>query len=66
VSVDDDGVPAEGRELAFQGLEVVLVHGRIGLAEPVDVDDRDEIAELPIRRRRRGFPDLALGALTVP
>ncbi len=65
VAVDGDGVPTESGELAPESGQVVAVHGPIGLAEPVDVDDGDEVAELPVGGRRGGFPDLALGALAV-
>jgi len=65
VAVDSDRVPAESPELTGQGGEIVLVHGRLRLAEPVDIDYGDEVAEIPAGRRGRRLPDLAFGALAV-
>ena len=39
MSVDDQGFPAESPEFPGQGGRVVAVHGRVGLAQPVDVHD---------------------------
>ncbi len=51
--------------LRARAAEIVLVHGPVRLAEPVDVDDGDEIAELPAGRGGGRFPDLAFGAFAV-
>ena len=39
--------------------------GRAALAEPVDVDDRDQVGQLVVRRLVQGLPDRALGQLAV-
>ena len=60
VAVDLDRVPAEGLEL---GADVAGVHdllgGAVGL-EVVVVDDRGEVGDAEVRRRRRRLPGLPL------
>ena len=65
MAVDDLGVPAEGLGFALLDVEVVLEHCSLALAEPVDVDDVDQVVELVVGGEGHGFPDAALGALTV-
>ena len=68
-----DVVPVDGKHLGAERLRPagvrVQVPGQLGrpaLAEPVDVDHRDQVAQLVVRRLVQGFPDRALGHLTVP
>ena len=41
------------------------MHGRAALAEPVDVDDRDQVAQLGVAGVLEGLPHRALGQLGV-
>ena len=65
VSVDRDGLPAEGPRALGVGLEVPAVHGLAGLAETVHVHDRDQVVELPEGGVVEGLPHRALRHLAV-
>lgn len=65
VSVDLHGVPAEGLEPARVRVEVVAVPGRTALAQPVDVDDRDEVVEVLVSGVLGALPDGSLGEFAV-
>ena len=65
VAVDLDRVPAEGARPVRVRVEVPAVHRLAALAEPVDVDDRDEVVELVVRAVLERLPLRALGDLAV-
>ena len=65
VAVDLLHVPAAGRGARRQRGGVPLVHGRAALAEPVDVDDRDQVVEAGVAGVLEGLPHRALGELGV-
>jgi hypothetical protein len=65
VAVDLDRVPAEGARPVRVRVEVPAVHRLAALAEPVDVEDRDEVVELVVRRVLERLPLRALGDLAV-
>ena len=60
-----DRVPAEAREARGVAGDVVAVHRALALPEGVDVDDRDQVVELVVRRDRDRLPHRALGHLAV-
>ncbi len=64
VDLQDPGPERLGA--AGVGIEVPLELGGPALAEPVDVDDRDQVGQLVVRRLVQGLPDRALGHLAVP
>ena len=65
VAVDLDRVAAEGARAVGVRVEIPAVHRLAALAEPVDVDDRDEVVELEMRRVLERLPLRALGDLAV-
>ncbi len=65
VAVDLLHVPAAGGGPRRQRGGVPLVHGRPALAEPVDVDDRDQVVELGVAGVLEGLPHRSLGELGV-
>ena len=65
VTVERDGAPAECREAPLVGFHVVAEHRGAGLAEAVDVHDRDEVGQPLVARHLRRFPDRALRRLAV-
>ena len=65
VAVDLLHVPVAGRGARRQRGGVPLVHGRAALAEPVDVDDRDQVVEAGVAGLLEGLPHRALGELGV-
>ena len=66
VAVDLVHVPAAGAGAGRERCGVPLVHGRAALAEPVDVDDRDQVPELGLAGVLEGLPHRALRQLRVP
>lgn len=66
VSVDLDGVPAEGLEAAGVGVQVVAVPGRAALAQPVHVHDGRQVVQILVRRVLGRLPHGALGEFAVP
>lgn len=65
VPVDLDRVPAEGREAAGIGVQVVSVPGGSALPEPVDVHDRRQVVQMLERGVLGGLPHGALGEFAV-
>ena len=65
VPVDDERPGAERGHAATVGLGVPFVLGGAALAEPVDVDDGDQVGQLVVRGLVQGFPDGPLGYLAV-
>merc|ERR1719208_702711 len=65
LSVDHDGVEAEGLQPLPVGLHVVAEGGGVGLSQPVHVDDGAEVVELVVTGKVESLPDVALHALTV-
>ena len=65
VPVDDEGPGPERGHAAAVGLGVPAVLGGAALAEPVDVDDGDQVGQLVVRGLVEGLPDRALGHLAV-
>ena len=65
VAVDLDRVAAEGARAVGVGVEIPAVHRLAALAEPVHVEDRDEVVELEVRRVLERLPLRALGDLAV-
>jgi len=65
VAVDLLHVPAAGLGAGRQRGGVPLVHGRAALAEPVDVDDGNEVVEAGVPRLLEGLPHRSLGELGV-
>ena len=65
VAVDDLGLPAKGRELAVDRVEVQHILGRPGLLEMVAIDDQREVVEPVLGGRGRGFPVLSFVELAV-
>ncbi len=66
VPVDDEGVPTERLELSGENARVAPVHGFLGLAETIDVDDGAEVLETEMGAGVGRFPDRSLRALAVP
>ena len=65
VTVDDDGVAAEGSgPIGIRG-EVPPVHGLAALTQPVDVPDRDEVVQLVPGCVFERLPHGAFGQLAV-
>jgi hypothetical protein len=65
MAVDGEHPRAERLHPAGVRVQVPGQLGRAALAEPVDVDQRDQVAQLVVRRLVQGLPDRALGQLTV-
>ena len=65
VAVDDLGFPAEGGELAVDGVEVQDILGRPGLLEMVAIDDQGQVVEPELGGRGGGFPVLSFAELAV-
>ncbi len=65
VAVDDEHARAERRRAGRVGVGVPAQVGRAALAQPVDVDHRDQVGQLVIRRLVQRLPDGALGHLAV-
>ena len=65
VAVDLDRVPAEGLDPALVAVEVPAEHRLAGLAEAVDVDDRDDVVQALPAGVLEGLPHRALGHLGV-
>ena len=65
VAVDLDRVPAEGAQPSGVDVEIPLVARRAGLAEAVDVDDRDQVVEPVEAALGERLPHRALGHLAV-
>ena len=65
VAVDLDRVPAERARPVRVRVEVPAVHRLAALAEPVDVDDRDEVVQLVVGGVLECLPLRALGDLAV-
>ena len=65
VAVDLDRVPAEGPRAVGVGVEIPAVHRLAALAEPVHVDDRDQVVEPVESGVLEGLPHRALGHLAV-
>ena len=65
VSVDHDGVPAEGAPAPRVRVHVVAPLGRPALAEAVDVGDDAQVVEVEIRPGLRRFPHRSLRRLAV-
>ena len=66
VPVDDERPGPERGHAAAVDVGVPFMLGRAALAEPVDVDDRDQVGQLVVRGLVQGLPDRALGYLAVP
>ena len=56
MAVDLDRVAAEGARAVGVRVEIPAVHRLAALAEPVDVDDRDEVVEFEVRRVLERLP----------
>ena len=65
VAVDDEDPGAERGRAGGVGVQVPAQLGGAALAEPVDVDDRDQVGQLVVRGLVQGLPDRALGHLAV-
>ena len=65
VPVDDDGPGPERGHPAAVGLGVPAELGGAALAEPVDVEDRDQVGQLVVGGLVEGLPHRALGHLAV-
>ena len=65
VAVDDERVPAEGLGALAVHLDVVLVHGRLALAETIHIDDVHQVVELVVAGERHRLPHAALGTLAI-
>ena len=65
VAVDHDREAAEGLDPAPVGVEAPAVLGLAALAEPVDVPDGGQVAELVVAGLVHRFPDRTLGQLGV-
>src|SRR5436189_2886562 len=65
MAVDLDRVPAEGTGAVRVRVEIPSVHRLAALAEPVDVEDRDDVVELVVRGVLEGLPLRSLGDLAV-
>jgi len=65
VAVDLDRVPPERPQPLGVGAGVPPEHRLAALAEPVDVDDRDQVVEPGVARAREPLPHRALGELAV-
>src|SRR5208283_2203526 len=66
VPVDDDGPGPERGHAAAVGLGVPAVLSGAALAEPVDVDDGDQVGQLVVRGLVEGLPYRTFGYLAVP
>ena len=66
VSVDLEGLPSEGVELAADIAQVVAVARAPHRLDSVHVDDGGQIVQLERRSRGHRLPDLPLGKLSVP
>jgi hypothetical protein len=66
VAVDGQYPRAECLSAAGVGVEVPLELGGPALAEPVDIDHRDQVGQLVVRGFVEGFPDGTFSHLTVP
>jgi hypothetical protein len=60
------GSPTKGFKTPFVDVQVMTRTGRLALAQPVDVNQSNEIIEMIVARERCSFPDGTFGALTVP
>ena len=65
VAVDLDRVPAEGLRTLGEQVGTPLVHRGAALAEPVEVEDADEVVHLMEGGGVHGLPDRTLGDLGV-
>ena len=65
VAVDDQRAGSERPGTAGPRIQVPAEVGRTALAEPVDVDDDDQVGELVVRGLVQRFPDRAFGQLAV-
>ena len=65
VAVDDEHPGAERRRAGGVAVQVPAQVGGAALAEPVDVDDRDQVGQLVVRGLVQRLPDGALGHLAV-
>ena len=65
VAVDDEDPGAERGRAGGVGVHVPAQVGGAALAEPVDVDDRDQVGQLVVGGLVQGLPDGALGHLAV-
>ena len=65
VAVDLDRMPAEGLRPLRVRVEIPAVHRLAALAEPVHVDDRDQVVELLVPGMLERLPHRALGHLAV-
>src|SRR5688572_14373271 len=65
VAINHDCFPAEGTDALGVGIDIAPKHGFASLAEPVDIDDADEIRRLVIRCQLNGLPLRAFRHLTV-
>ena len=65
VAVDLDRMPAEGLGPLRVRVEIPAVHRLAALAEPVHVDDRDQVVELLVPGVLERLPHRALGHLAV-
>ena len=65
VPVDHFRGPTLGLEFPAVDLHVVLIHGRLALAQRVDVGEHGEVIELVVAGKLRRFPHLAFGHFAV-
>src|SRR3954462_3228068 len=66
MAIDTGDVPAERAQLRFEVAQVTdLLHPGVRL-NLVVVDDRDDLAEPPVRRRHERFPELSFLEFAVP
>src|SRR5262245_2420656 len=65
MALDHLRAPVDRFEAPAINLEVVTKCRRLALAEPVYVDDGNQIVQLINTRRGRCFPDASLGAFAV-
>ena len=65
VAVDGEHPRAERRRAGGVGVHVPAQVGGAALAQPVDIDHRDQVGQLVVGRLVQGLPDRALGHLAV-
>ncbi len=65
VTIDLDRVPSVCLCASREQVGMPLVHRGTALAQPVEVEDRDQVVDLVVRGGLHGFPDAALRHLGV-
>lgn len=65
MAVDYDCFPPECFEFACNWLNIMTVHGLLGLTESVDINDGDKIVEFVVSAEINSLPNTALSYLSV-